>query len=254
MVGYKYPRRVVKKSKKITKLAKGKETQITTLAKAVRLLQTKMRKEPEYLNFSQNFSNANLNSSAPLVQNLTYYTGMNPIFGVASDDLEANKIIHKSVGLDIRVTLENSVNNEEETIGFTAFIISLKDDIGPYFLPGTGAIQWTNDITHTIQNGMVLLNKKMFNIHNQKRFHLSNYGTALSAPAAQTQYGTDQRWYWKCSINKIVSNPGGNWKALQSALDPSKCYFLVIFSDNSTIDLESPSCSLTAVHTMQTVA
>lgn len=238
----------------VKRLARGKKNAITTLASAVRRLQRANRAQAEYLNYSQNFSNSSIAGGvAPLSQNLTYYQGFTPIFGTSSDDATDNKIMHKSVGLDCRVTLENSINNEEETIGFTSFLVSLKDEIGPYFLPGTGAIQWTNDITHSYQGGMVLLNKKMFNIHKVKRFHLSNYGTALTAPAAQTQYGTDRRWYWKLPINKLVSNPAGNWKAMSSGNDPSKTYYFLVFSDNSTVDLESPSCSLTAVHTMKTV-
>jgi len=239
---------------KLSKIAKSKDTVITTIAKEVKKMKKDMKNTPEYLNFSQNFTNVNLNSTSPLEQGLSYFSGLTPIFGVSNDDLESNKIIHKSVGMDIRVTLENTINNEEETIGFTAFVISLKDDIGPYFLPGTGAIQWTNNITHVVQNGMVLLNKKMFTIHKQKRFHLTNYGQNLNLAAAKSQYGTDRRWYWKIPINKTISNPAGNWKALNSALDPSKTFYFVCFSDNSTLDAESPCCSMTAVHTFKTVA
>lgn len=238
----------------VKRMAKGKTSRLQTLAKAVRTLQKKARSEADYLNMSQNVSNVNLNSTSPFVHKLTFYTGMTPVFGSASDDFEANKIIHKSVGMDCRVTLENTINNEESTIGFTAFLVSLKDAIGPYFTPGNGDIIWQNDVTHSIQNGMVLLNKKMFNIHKYKRFHLTNYDSALNIAAAQSQYGTDRRWYWKCPINKMVVNPAGNWRTLASANDPSKSYFMVIFNDNSSADLESPNVSITAVHTFKTVA
>lgn len=236
----------------VRRLAKPKSTAITTLAKAVRGLQRKNRVEAEYLNFSQNIDNVNIPTS--IVQNLTYYTGMTNIFGVSADDLEANKIVHKSIGMDIRISLENSINNEEETVNFTSYLVSCKDSIGGYFLPGSGSLTLTEGITHSTQRGMVLLNKKMFNIHKTKRFTLTNYGTALTAPAAQSQYGTDKRWYWRISPNKLVQNPAGNWKALNSALDPSKCYFLIVFSDNSQVDLESPSFNASIVHTMKTVA
>lgn len=247
-------RRFKRRGGGVKSMARGKVGKFTRLARAVRTLQKKNRSEAEYLNFSQNFTNVNLNSTTPLEQGLSYFSGMVPLFGTSSDDTSDNKIIHKSVGMDIRVTLENTVNNEEETIGFTAFLFSLRDAIGPYFLPGTGAIQWTNNVTHTIQNGMCLLNKKMFKIHKVKRFHLTNYGTALATAAAQSQYGTDMRWYWKQPINKVIQNPAGNWKSLNSALDPSKTYYVVVFSDNSVADAESPCMSMTCVHTFKTVA
>lgn len=249
-------RRSMRRRGGIKSMARGKASKFTKLARAVRTLQRKNARECEYLTFSQNipFATSFPASPAPLVQNLSYYTGFTNVFGVSADDLEANKIIHKSIGMDIRVSLENTVNNEEETTNFTAFLISLKDDIGSYFTPGSGAITWTDNITHSFQNGLVLLNKKMFNIHKQKRFTLTNFGTALTSAAAQSQYGVDKRWYWKISPNKLISNPAGNWKSLSSGLDPSKTYQLVVFSDNATLDGESPSMTAAIVHTMKTVA
>lgn len=237
----------------VKKIAKGKQSSaIVTLAKAVKTLQRKNRVEAEYLNYSQNIDNVNIGTS--LVQNLTYYSGFTRIFGTGTNDDEGNRIIHKGLGMDVRVTLENTVNNEEETTNFTCFLVSARDDIGGYFLPGSGSLTLSEGITHSTQKGMVLLNKKMFNIHKMKRFTLTNFGTALTAPAAQSQYGADKRWYWRLPINKMVTNPAGDWKTLNSAQDPSKCYFLIVFSDNSTLDAESPSLNVSCVHTMKTVA
>lgn len=236
----------------VKKIAKGKTTQIQTLAKAVKTLQRKSRVEAQYFNYAQNIDNVNITSA--ITQNLSYYSGWTRIFGTTSNDDAANRIMHKSCGMDIRVSLENSVNNEEETTNFTCFLVSMKDEIGGYFLPGSGGLTLAEGVTHSTQKGMVLLNKKMFNIHKYKRFTLTNYGTALTAPAAQSQYGTDRRWYWRLPINKMITNPNGDWKIMNSAQDPSKTYFLIVFSDNSTLDAESPSLNVSCVHTVKSVA
>lgn len=252
-----YPRRRRMKRrvrKPIARLASGKpKTAIQKLAGAVARLQKKNASDAEYLNFSYGVDGAQVIQPAYQYP-LTFYQGMTPIFGVSSDDLEANKIIHKSVGMDIRVTLENFVNNEESTINFTTFLVSLKDDIGTAFNPGTGALTLTANQTHYFNRGLVLLNKKMFNIHKVKRFTLTNFNQNLNTAAAQSQYGADQRWYWKVPLNKTIQNPIGNWKSLSSAQDPSKTYYVLIFNDNTDADFENPQVDISAVHTFKTVA
>lgn len=236
-----------------SKGARDKRPSNAKLQKQINALRKNANRNVEYLNLVQTVDNVNVTSPA-LSLGLSYFSGMSGTFGTTGDDFESSKIIHKSFGMDCYVTLENSVNNEESTIGFTAFLVSLRDEIGPYFLPGTGGLTLTAGITHESIKGMVLLNKKMFKIHKTKRFTLSNHDTALTAPSAQNQFGTDRRWYWRFSPNKTISNPYGNWKALNSANDPSKTYYFLLFTDNTSADLESPACSITAVHTMKTVA
>jgi len=244
--------RTGKKSKTVKAIAKGKSTNIQTLAKAVKRLQSKDRNEAEYLNFTQQFLNEDVNAPCKIV-NLSDYSGMISTFGTSANDNEDNKIIHKSVGMHCRVTLENVLNNEESTIGLTAFLVSLKDDCGNVFNNLTGGLTLTLGATHEIIQGMALLNKKIFNVHKTKKFTLTNYNQALISPAAQTQYGTDKRWYWRIPINKTINNPRGDWKQLGCALDPSKNYYLLLFNDNSTADIESPTLSFVAVHTFKTV-
>ena len=59
-----------------------------------------------------------------------------------------------------------------------------------------------------------MMNKKIFNIHRIMRRTLTNHGTAVSAPSAQTQYGTDFRFYIKHSPRSTITNAVGDWKAL----------------------------------------
>lgn len=252
VVGRRQGKMTVVKKSKVSAIAKGKPTSMQTLAKAIKRLQRKVNGEHEYLTCQYGVDGAQVIQPA-YIYLLNYYQGMTPIFGVSADDLDANKIIHKSVGMDIHVTLENFVNNEENTIGFTAFLVSLKDDIGSAFNAGTGALTLTANQTHYSVQGMTLLNKKMFNIHKVKRFTLTNFNQNLNTAAAQSQYGADRRFYWRLRINKTIQNPVGNWKNLSSGNDPSKTYYVLIFNNNTDADFENPQVTISAIHTFQTV-
>nr|ALE29751.1 coat protein [Lake Sarah-associated circular virus-37] len=248
----KYASKRYAKKSAIKRMASGPSSQIKTLAKAVRTLQKKDKTDAQYLNFTQQVFEQNVQSPVYTV-NLSDYSGMISTFGTSANDNVDNRIIHKSVGMDCRVTLENAINNEESTIGFTAFLVSLKDAVGNVYNNLTGGLTLTLGATHEMIQGMVLLNKQIFNVHKIKRFTLTNYNQALISPAAQSQYGTDHRWYWRLPINKTIVNPRGDWKQLGCALDPSKQYYLMIFNDNSTSDLESPAFSFVNVHTFKTL-
>lgn len=241
-----------KRKSGVKRIASAPSSQIKTLAKAVRTLQNKDKQDAQYLNFTQQALDQNVSYPVYTV-NLSDFSGMVSTFGTSANDNETNSIMHQSVGMDCRVSLENVVNNEESTIGFTAMLVSLRDDVGNVYNNLTGGLTLTLGSTHEIIQGMVLLNKKIFKIHNQKRFTLTNYNQALISPSAQSQYGTDHRWYWKLPVGKKITNPRGDWKQLGCALDPSKQYYLMIFNDNLTTDLESPTFSYVAVHTMKTI-
>lgn len=250
----KYVRRYARKGRsKIARMAKGKTTSVQALAKAVRRLQRHNKSQPEYLNYVQGATQANISSPFHVI-NLCDYTSMTPMFGSDANDDDQNKVIHKSFGIDGYISLENLINNEEDSITITQFLVSLRDHIGPAFNTSTGALSLTNQIHYYSQDGLVMLNKKCFRIHKVIRRVLSNHGTSLSNPSAQNQYGTDYRFYMKWSPNSSIQNPTGDWKALSCALDPSKQYYLLTFNNNSVADLESPAFTYNVVHTMKTVA
>ena len=248
----KYQRRYARKGRsKVAKLAKGKTTSVQALARTVRSLQRANRSQHQFLNYFQGGTQENINSPYKII-NLCDYTAFTPIFGADADDDNNQKVVHQSFGLDGYISLENLINNEEETITFTCFLVSLKDNIGSAFDPATGALTLNNAQHYVSQNGLVMMNKKIFNIHKVMRRTLTNHGTTLSNPSAQTQSGTDFRFYIKHSPRSVITNAVGDWKALSSSLDPSKQYYFIIFNDNSALDLESPCITYNIVHTMKT--
>lgn len=245
-----YGRKAGVRRRYVKKQVKKSSPVVSDLVRKVNsLIKDKVHKD-DVVNLAQYNTNSITSQGQGIL--LSNFAGMQKIFGTDADDTEDNKIIHQSVGIDIELTLENTLNNEESTTRFTTFLVSLKDSVGSAFNPSSGALTLLPDIHYYMQaGGQCLLNKKIFNIHKIKRCTLTNYDTALTASAAQSQYGTNYRWYWKQSIGKVISNPIGSWDQLGTGLDPSKTYYILIFNDNSTADLENPQVRMSAVHTLK---
>lgn len=232
----------------MSRLTKAKPTAITTLAKAVKSIQLKMKRKTVLLNYGQKIDNAFLSSNVDIFH-LCNYTNWNLIFGAGASDDDCNKMIHKSMGLDMYF----NASSEPNQTNFTAFIVSLKDD-NRAFNNSSGAMSLTNDIDYVQLDALALLNKKIFNIHWTKRFTLGNNGVGLGSSTAQTQYGTDRRFYTKITCNKTVSNSAGDWKQLACSPDPSQNYYLLVFNDNGILDAEYPRVRVNIVHTVEQLA
>lgn len=245
-------KRYAAKKKGVSRLVKGKQTKIQTLAKAIKNLQLQNKKKKIILNYTQTYNQGV--SSDYTVFYLSKISSWNPTFGTSSDDGTANSMIHKSMGIDMYLSLENTTN-EPDTTGFTMFLVSLKDDAqAGCFDPASGNLAMLPGQHYVTINGLTLLNKKVFNIHAIRRKVLTNHGTALSGPSAQTQSGTDYRHYFKLRVNKKIVSPIGNWSALSCPADPSKNYFLIVFNDNSTLDLQNPKVTMNIVHSVEQLA
>jgi hypothetical protein len=238
--------------KGVSKLVKAKPTAITTLAKAVKSIQNKMKAKTITLNYQQVYSRG-LSGDVEVFP-LSKYSAWSRIFGAGADDETGNAMIHKGFGLDMYLSLENTIN-EPDTTQFTIFLVSLKDQArGFAFNNTTGALSLSAGLDYAITGGIVMLNKKSFNIHAVKRKVLTNHGQALNLSSAQTQSGTDFRCYMKARPNAKITNQGGNWAGLDCSPDPSQNYYLLIFNDNSVLDLQNPAVRINVVHTIEQLA
>jgi len=225
---------------------------VAKVARQVKALKSKLKKESRWLNFRNQVTAASL--VVQTAYNMCHFSSYTPIFGTTTDDLSDSKAILHSSRVQCRVSLENSVNNEEETTRFSAYLISLKDEIPQSrFNSATGVLTLTQDQDFTLNQGIAYLNPKMFKVHKKKFFTLTNYGTNLNAPAGQSQFGTAKEWEWVIKPRCMIEHPAGNFIALSSALDPSKQYYVVVFSDNQTGDLESPALTINQLINMRTV-
>jgi len=236
--------------KGVSKLLKKPTTAITTLAKAVKSIQLKMKRKVLTLNYGQQGDNQNLSSQYDVIK-LSNYSSWSAIFGAGANDAEANKMIHKSFGIDMYF----DANSETDNTHFTVFLVSLKDSIrGSAFNNSTGNLSLSNNVDYYQNYGFTLLNKKSFNIHGVRRFTLGNNGVGLGSSTAQTQYGTDRRIYMKASCNKTIENVNGDWKSLDCSPDPSDNYYILIFNDNGFLDATYPRLRTNIVHTVEQLA
>lgn len=241
-----YPR----KGATVLRLVKRPNTAITTLAKAVKSIQSKMKRKTIMLTYGQQFDNSLLSGDVDQFK-LSNYTSWSPIFGTSANDGTQNKTIHKSFGLDMYF---NS-NSETDPINFTVFVVSLKDDFKAGGFNNTnGTLSLSNFVDYYSNQGLVLLNKKNFNIHGVRRFTLGNNGVGLGSSTAQTQYGTDRRIYMKVRCNKTIVNAIGDWSALQCSPDPSDNYYVLVFNDNGIFDATYPRVRINVVHTVEQLA
>lgn len=245
-----YPKR---QARRPVRRYKKKSSGLASLARKVNTLVRARRQNAQWLNMTRAETNQSL---AQFYQyNMCLFSSMTPLFGTTTDDLADPKVLYHSTKVQCRVTLENSVNNEESTTRFSAFLVSLRDRIPQSkFNNSLGTLTLTNGQDYTINQGIAYLNRKIFNIHKTKYFTLTNYNTALTAPAAQSMYGTDMEWSWSMAPKMTIEHPAGNWSALASALDPSKQYYVLVFSDNQTGDLENPDVTISQMANFKRIA
>ena len=223
------------------------------LTKRVNALSRQMRQKSPSLILTRSINSGLV--TAPLFSyGLDQYPAMTPVFGTATDDLDCNRALDKSDAMDINVTLENSVNNEEETINFTCYLVQLKDAIGTGY--ASGALALTNSIHYVsapVPGASALLNLKYFRILKTKKFTLTNYGSPLTTFGAQSQYGTSMRWTWKLNQKRLIQSPTGNFNST-SPVDPSQARFLILFNDNSAVDGEFPTIQINHVKSLRQIA
>jgi len=240
-------KRPAKGGKGVSRLLKKPTTAITTLAKAVKSIQRKMKAKTIMLNYGHKVDYQLLSSNVDYFL-LSNYSVWNGIFGAGANDSEANKFIHKSMGIDMYFNSQS----ETDQINFTVMIVSLKNRKQGFNT--NGSITLTENIDYHQQDALAMVNKNNFNIHFLKRFTLGNNGVGLGSSTAQTQYGTDRRFYAKITCNKSVENSSGDWKSLACSPDPSDNYYLLVFNDNGLLDATYPRMRFNVVHTVEQLA
>lgn len=185
---------------------------------------------------------------------LDQYSSMSTIFGTGTNDMHCNRAIDRSDVMDITVQLDNLIQTEPSTCNFTCYVVQLKDAIGTNYT-SVGALnlvagQHYQAAPLTGQN--VLLNLKYFRILKTKKFILTNYGQPLTSSSGNTQ-DTFKRWTWKLKRRTLIQNPEGDFNA-RPPIDPSQARFLLIFSDDSNADSQSPLFTVNHVKAMTQLA
>lgn len=175
------------------------------------------------------------------------FNALTPLFGATLGDYnDVNKAYWKS--LSIQFKLESW--DEEENIQLTAFLVSLQKSASNMYDSASGILAALTANTHYYNNsGMCMLNKKIFNIHRVKTFTLGNNSAALTTSGAPMWSGTSlYQGYWKIKPSTYIRNPSGNFVGLGASLDPTKQYYIIVFNNNATGDLEHPRLTYNMIY------
>lgn len=220
-----------------------KRSTIASLQKAVRTLQKKTQQVTENDIFE--ITEAIDNVSPYSARNLCNYSGWNKLWPSTATALEAvrSKMYHKSFTIDNMITLDN-VNNEEGLINFTYFIVSRKDTAGTA-TDTVNALSLTSGVDYNTVDGKAFLNLKKWKIHFMRRFSLTGGdGADMQADLSQ------KRIVAKIRVGKKVENPDGGWRTMTNSPDPSDTYYALLFSNNSSADLENPRWTFNCIHSV----
>lgn len=251
------PRRYGRKKVKTTRMAKPSGANIAKLQAQVNKLTRAVAKVPQthYVVYSKsnlamgrqymaiNLNNYSTGGDTQTVQTYgyTYRPAGALTFGSTANDLESNRLFDKSMTIQLKFSCGNELSN----VNYTMFLVSLKDSAndGDMFDPTTGDLELDPGVHYnpnvSTQLGQVMLNRKCFNIHYYKRFTIGNNGSALTQATAQGQLKSERIFTIKKKLNNWITNPTGDvWGNMATARDPSKQYYLLIFNDDNTLDLE----------------
>ena len=221
-----------KKSTKKT-ATKSVAKKVATLTKAVKKLNAVSYDKVSFRGFSEDSS---------VIQPVYIYhvnsetRSWTPVFGHDAADVdEVNKVYVNSYNVDMRIRQAN----EPDLIFYTAFVVSLKDQgsDSATFNQTTGALSLTDGIHYTTlgASGKTLVSKKFFNIHSYKRFYMGGRNGDQSAPVLR-----DLSFKIK-PRQRLIENPRGNVFGVGGLVcpkDPSQNYYVLLFCDDSSLDLQ----------------
>jgi len=176
-------------------------------------------------------------------------------FGTTATDLSCNRMTDKSISLKCKFQCTSS---EPDNVTYSVFIVSLKDDAndGALFDPVNGNLTMTADKEYTKSPtagalSLVLLNPKVFKIHKSWQFTLGINGVAPTTATAQLGMATQKTIEFKKKLGWDIINPVGDvWQQCQSARDPSKQLYMLIFNDDTYLDVQAQRFDLNMVRTV----
>lgn len=228
----------------LTKMVKD----IKTLKKNVRVAYTK-----HYLYGS--FTSTEAGFTFPYwAQNLCNFNTLAPCFGTNETDINGNSHWKwDKMELDLII----SANTEKDNMYLTCHVVSLKKDSNLYSKTSGNLFTLTNVVNY-INNGIsglsqTSINPDDFTIHYTKRIILGNNSIAGYAPTGTGAGNVKNVVRKKITIypNTVIKNPDGNVRALTCNQSEAQQYFLIIFNDNSNVDIETPLASLNVLHTIR---
>lgn len=215
----------------------------SNLVARIKRLEKNVGRKKVSLYTTTNLTDLETNINTPYtIQRLTCFSVDAPAFGTDPNDLLGSKVLLKSITCKCNVTLDTPPNPEEETQNVELYAVSLRDSANDLLNQTTGTLNNLSQGVHYYQyQGFTYINMKYFKVHAHKRWQLST-GVDIS-PGAQNLDGYNGRLDFKINVDKVIAAPSDNtnnqsWKAMTCSRDPSQNYFLIWFTDNSSLDTE----------------
>ena len=222
---------------------------IIRLQKRVAKIAYKQRERTLSLMFSKE-DDYNLASSYNIRQlfvpkNIVGSTGWFQVFGSNQNATESRVLKVNSVNIQYQLY----ANTEEALIDHTVMILTPKSKkvFDEVFNPVTGAITLTNNTDYVMLQGMALINKNRFKVHHYKRNMTvqqdGGSGTQeVGYPLPMNICKVNLKLGWK------IKNTLGAWTDVDTnSLPHWMRMFMVVFNNNSAIDLEYPAIKYTAL-------
>lgn len=237
MVAKTFRKRAPKRAVGVRRKTMRKRASTSTVAMAKKALRIAKRlqgsvEETKYLSYNDNLDLVNNGSGtwgAAVFRQITSTAGTTPLFN--SDPITGNKAYLKGAKLTWEVHMD-SANNEEETCNFTVAVVKAKSEADSVFAIGTAGQH-----VSTIQ-GQTYFDPRYFKILYYKHFTRTMGGTSPGTSGEMLRWGS-------CYIpmNKLVrltqeGNPGAQTSSAPSSFQDQ--YFFLVFTDNTSGDLESP--------------
>ena len=230
-------------------MARSRPTRFKKLAKSVYRLQRAVSTGGQII--KTKFSVNDTTASADYFHfPLCNYAGQSMIFGSTTAQTTDRRVKHLSSAIDIFL---NS-SSEDDTIQYTMVIVSLKDIMSTQVNFSNTYLTLTNGLHYEMINGTCVMNTEFFNIHYSKRFTLGNNGNGATGASATSGPGRwDRRFFRIQRIGTRPSAPIGSWKDMACPRDPSQNFYVILFNDNSVLDLENPGITVNCIHTFKTL-
>lgn len=226
------------------------------IVKRVRKIEKAVKEQTRKLYLVNQSQDQVQNTLLPFIQfRLTAFNNDVSALGTDQNDLLGAKVKLNKIQMHGRVSLEG-VDNEEETLNLTMALVSLKDDFAYKLDESNGLLTLVSNEDYYQYSGWTYLNLDVFKVHKIKHLTLTNHGADLGTSGAQTQMGTDYNFNWNVRPNAIIqarrttSATTESWKTLICPSDPSKNYWLLVFNDDSSVDVEQAMVKMLCMKTL----
>lgn len=227
---------------------------VRKLAQQVAKISRTVKGTTSDVQYSTAFNNpiGNVAGNNVYIYPLSQYSNWTRIFGTDADDESNHKALWKKSAMDFQIM----TNGERNFVDYAFYIVSLtRLGMEELFTPASGGLAGPLGITtlangtHYVNNGiqgMVLLNKKYFNIHVCKRLRTGSPGNLATDTNDLTK-----RFYVSMKHNggkgHLLQNPKGDWKAIPSPQLAGQNLYVLCFNNDSTVDT-SVYLQMTGIH------